>query len=226
MVHILLDRLDFSAGFLYQELRHYLHPDFHVVIPAFSYRDSAVHCLADWNKLYKPQDGIYYHAMVAPFLHYNIPEFHIHWINPFTDSKARSAELIRNADVLYLPGGLPDRMLERMDAFDLRAPLLQFQGVMIGYSAGALIQLEEYHLSPDSDYPEFSYYKGLPLLKDFYLEVHYEGTPVQDQAIQRVLKERRKPVYATVTDRSAILIDGSKTRFLGDVRIFTPESYV
>ena len=36
MVHILFDRLDFSADFLYQTFRHYLHPEDTVVIPAFS----------------------------------------------------------------------------------------------------------------------------------------------------------------------------------------------
>ena len=56
------------------------------------------------------------------------------------------------------------------------------------------------------------------------MEVHYEGTEVQNHAIQRVLNERRKIVYATVTDRSAILIDGSETKLLGDVRVFTPLS--
>ena len=35
MVHILFDRLDFSADFLYQTFRHYLHPEDTVVIPAF-----------------------------------------------------------------------------------------------------------------------------------------------------------------------------------------------
>lgn len=223
MVHILFDCLDFSADFLYQTFRHYLRPSDTVVIPAFSYRDRAVRSLADWNALYTP-GGLYYHTMTAPFLRYGIPASRIHWINPFTDTKSLAAELVRRADVLYLPGGLPDRMLERLDAFDLREPLLSFQGVMMGYSAGALIQLEEYHLSPDPDYPVFSYHQGLPLLKDFYLEVHYEGSPAQDQAIQRVLQERRKKVYATVTDRSAILVDGSKIKLLGDVKVFTPRT--
>ena len=101
-------------------------------------------------------------------------------------------------------------MMERIDKFNLRSTLLQFQGVVLGYSAGALIQLEEYHLSPDQDYPEFCYVKGLPILKDFYLEVHYEDSTVQNEAIQRVLKERRKIVYAMVTDRAAIVMDGSR----------------
>lgn len=110
---------------------------------------------------------------------------------------------------------MPDRMMERIDGFNLRDAILQFHGVVMGYSAGALIQLQEYHLSPNQDYPEFAYFKGLPILKDFYLEVHYENSVIQNKAIQRVLKERKKIVYAMVRDRAAIVMDGAKVNFLG-----------
>ena len=223
MINILLDTLDFSVDFLYEQLKRYIHPEDKVAVLAFSYRDRDVSCLADWNALYRKRDGFYYQNMVSPFLRYGIPEDHIKWINYYTDSKSKAAELIRGADILYLPGGLPDRMMDRIDEFNLRSTLLEFQGVVLGYSAGALIQLEEYHLSPDQDYPEFCYFKGLPILKDFYLEVHYEGSDAQNEAIQRVLKERRKTVYAMVTDRAAIVIDGPKVRLLGDVNVFTPQ---
>lgn len=222
MVNILLDVLDFSAGFLFKELRRYIHPEDEVAVLAFSYRDSAVHCLQDWNTLYAKPDGLYYEKMVTPFLQYGIPESHVHFINFYTHTPSAAAALIQKADILYLPGGLPDRMMERIDAFALRETLLHFQGVMIGYSAGALIQLQEYHLTPDEDYPAFAYYNGLPFPRDFYLEVHYEGTSLQNQSIQRVLTERRKKVYATVTDRSAIILDGPETTFLGNVKQFAP----
>ena len=52
---------------------------------------------------------------------------------------------------------------------------MEHDGVMMGYSAGAVIQLAEYHLSPDDVYPEFEYYEGLPCLNDFYMEVHYQS---------------------------------------------------
>ena len=222
MVNILLDVLDFSADFLCGELRHYIHPEDHVVVLAFSYRDSVVSCRADWATLYGKPKGLYYETMVAPFLKYGIPETNIRFIDYYIDTPSTAAALIQKADILYLPGGLPDRMLERIDDFELRETLLRFQGVLMGYSAGALVQLREYHLSPDQDYPEFVYYDGLPILKDFYLEVHYENTHVQNQAIRRVLKERGKLVYATVTDRSAIVIDGPETKLLGEVKIFVP----
>lgn len=224
MIHVLLDVLDFSADFLYQELKRYIHPSDKVVILAFSYRDREVQNLRDWKMLYGKSGGRYYDSMVSSFLRYGIPEDHIEWINYYTDAESKVAEQIRNADILYLPGGMPDRMMERIDDFNLRDTILQFQGVVMGYSVGALIQLQEYHLSPDQDYPEFTYFKGLPILKDFYLEVHYENSVIQKKAIQRVLKERKKTVYAMVTDRAAIVVDGSKVNFLGDVKVFTPQS--
>ena len=104
-----------------------------------------------------------------------------------------------------------------MELYDI---LMQHDGILMGYSAGAVIQLAEYHLSPDDDYPEFKYYEGLPYLNDFYMEVHYEGTAVQDESIQRVLAERGKTVFATAVRSGAILVDNGNLKLLGDVKVF------
>ena len=50
------------------------------------------------------------------------------------------------------------------------------------------------------------------------MEVHYEGTAVQDEAIQRVLAERGKTVYATAVRSGAILVDNGNLKLLGDVK--------
>jgi len=97
---------------------------------------------------------------------------------------------------------------------------MQHKGIVMGYSAGAVIQLAEYHLSPDDDYPEFNYYEGLPYLQNFYMEVHYEGTSIQNEAIQRVLAERGKTVYATTIHTGAILVDNGDIKLLGDVKVY------
>ena len=94
---------------------------------------------------------------------------------------------------------------------------MKHKGIVMGYSAGAVIQLAEYHLSPDDDYPEFKYYEGLPYLNDFYLEVHYEEKDAQKAAIQKVLEERKKTVYATSFMKGAILVDNGIIKLLGDV---------
>ena len=101
-------------------------------------------------------------------------------------------------------------------------PLMRHDRIVMGYSAGAVIQLSEYHLSPDEDYPEFRYYNGLPYLNDFYLEVHYEGTDIQNAAIQRVIAERGKHVYATALGAGAIIAENGTIKLIGNVQTYNP----
>lgn len=220
MVNILLEGYDIDAPWLYEELKNYIMPYHTVAVVAFSYRDNSVKSLVDWENFYKKDSGKYYNGIVGGFSAYGISEENVKFINYFTDTKESARSKIKNADIIYFLGGLPDRMFDRIKEFDLYDTLLNHDGIMMGYSAGAVIQLAEYHLSPDDDYPEFDYYEGLPFLNDFYLEVHYEGTAIQNEAINRVISERGKTVYATGLLQGAILVDNGKIKLLGDVKVY------
>ena len=220
MTNILLEGYDIDAAWLYDELKNYIKPDHSVAVVAFSFRDNRVKSLEDWNVLYSKESGMYYGGIVGGFVSYGISEDNISFVNYFMDTKESAAQKVADADIIYFLGGLPDRMLERIKEFDLYDILLKHDGIVMGYSAGAVIQLAEYHLSPDDDYPEFKYYEGLPYLNDFYMEVHYEGTGAQNKSIQRVLAERGKTVYATALRAGAILVDKGEVKRIGDVRIF------
>ena len=220
MVNILLEGYDIDAPWLYDELKKYIQPHHSVAVVAFSFREDQVKSLSDWNTLYDKNFGKYYNAIAGGFAAYGILEEKITFINYFTDTKEIAAQKIKNADIVYFLGGLPDKTMDRIKEFNLYDTLMQHKGIVMGYSAGAVIQLAEYHLSPDNDYSEFSYYKGIPYLRDFYVEVHYEGTAVQNEAIQRVLAERGKTVYATVAQAGAILVDNGNVKLLGDVKVF------
>ena len=220
MINILLEGFDIDAPWLYEELKNYIKSNYSVAVVAFSFRDNRVKTLSDWDALYGKENGKYYDGIVSGFTAYGIPAEKITFINYFTDTKETAAQKIKAADIIYFLGGLPDRMMDRIKEFDLYDVLMQHKGIVMGYSAGAVIQLGEYHLSPDDDYPEFKYYEGLPYLSDFYVEVHYEGTAVQDESIQRVLAERRKTVYAIAFRSGAILVDNGNIKLLGDVKVF------
>ena len=220
MVNILLEGYDIDAPWLYEELKNYIMPYHTVAVVAFSFRDNSVKSLADWEAFYKKDGGKYYSAIVGGFSAYGILEENVKFINYFTDTKETARAKVENADIIYFLGGLPDRMFDRIKEFDLYDTLLSHDGIMMGYSAGAVIQLAEYHLSPDDDYPKFDYYEGLPFLSDFYLEVHYEGTAIQNEAIKRVISERGKTVYATSLLQGAILVDSGKIKLLGDVKVY------
>ena len=218
MVNILLEGYEIDAPWLYQELKKYIKPIHKVAVVAFSFRDNRVKSLADWNVLYSKENGRFYGGIVGGFTAYGIHEENISFVNYFADTKESAKQKIETADIIYFLGGLPDRMMDRIKEFDLQDILMKHQGIVMGYSAGAVIQLAEYHLSPDDDYPEFGYYEGLPYLKDFYLEVHYEKTASQKAAIEKVIAERQKPVYATSLLKGAILVDNGSIRLLGDVK--------
>ena len=218
MINILLEGYDIDSPWLYDELKKYIKPFHKVAVVAFSFRDSQAKSLADWDLLYSKENGKYYGGIVGGLLSYGISEDNITFINYFADTRKTANEKISNADIVYFPGGLPDKMMERIKELELFDNLMNHKGIVMGYSAGALIQLAEYHISPDEDYPEFKYCNGLPYLNNFYLEVHYENTAAQNAAIQRVIEERRKTVYATLCMKGAILVDNGAMKLLGDVK--------
>lgn len=223
MVNILLEGYDIDAPWLYGELKNYLKPSHSVCVVAFSFRDNRVKTLSDWNALYSPECGMYYGGITGGFRSYGIPEENVSFVNYFTDTKESAAEKIKNADIVYFLGGLPHRTMERIEEFGLFDLLAGFDGIVMGYSAGAAVQLKEYHLSPDGDYPEFGYYRGLPYLDGFYIEVHYEDSEIQNSSIRRVLEERGKTVYAIALRAGAIIADNEEVRLLGDVKTFKAE---
>lgn len=220
MINILLDVYNIENPHLYCELKNYIKPNHSVAVIALAFRDSQVKSLADWNLLYGKENSKYYSKIVNGLAAYGISEDNIKFINYYTDSKESAAQKIISSDIIYFLGGLPDRMLDRIMELGLYHTLMKFDGIVMGYSAGALIQLAEYHLSPDDDYPEFKYCKGLPYLDNFYLQVHYEDTKAQNESIKRVISERKKTVYATDFKFSSILVDNGNIKLIGNVKTF------
>lgn len=220
MVNILLDGLNIESQWIYKELKSYIKKDYMVTVIPFSFRDNQVKNSDEWNTLYGKMDGKIYRKIVRGFSAYDIPEYNISFVNYFIDTKESAQQKIKRANIIYFTGGLPDRLMDRIKKFDLYDIIMEHNEVVMGYSAGALVQLEEYHLSPDEDYPDFKYCKGFPFLSDFYVEFHYKSTSVQNAAINHVLAERRKKVYAVEPDSGAILVENGNIHLIGNVQFF------
>ena len=219
MIHVLFDCPNIDD--FYEDLRDYFSPEQKVAVVAFSFYDDYVTDADSWEKVYGKGVGRCYFETIEPLGAFGIPEENITFINYFTDTKESAAQKIKNADVIYFTGGLPDRMMDRIREFELCDLLLAHKGVVVGYSAGAVIQLGEYHLSPDDDYPAFGYYKGLPYLDGFSLEVHYENKPWQDESVHRVVSEKQIPVYVLHTAQGGIVVENGKIKTVGKVDVIT-----
>lgn len=220
MINILLEGYDLDAKWLYDELKPYIKPEYKVAVVAFSFRDNRVKNVADWAALYSKESGRFYAGIVGAFCSYRIKEENITFLNYFKDTSEQAKNKIQQADIVYFLGGLPDRMMDRINKFELFDVFKNHKKVTIGYSAGAVVQLSEYYLSPDADYPEFNYYKGIPYINDFYFQPHYEGNENQIASINRILSERKKSVYATHTGKGAVIVVDGVVKTIGEVSVF------
>ena len=120
-------------------------------------------------------------------------------------------------------GGLPDVFYDRLTEWGLAEPIQAFPGIVMGCSAGAMVQMTEYHITPDEDYDSYSYHPGLGLLEGFEPEVHYAASTVQKESIARYLRERGKPVYAMTNQGGLVVEDGSIIP-MGEVTRLTQEA--
>lgn len=110
-----------------------------------------------------------------------------------------------SADIIFLTGGLPDQYLDRLEEFKLDILIKQSNALIIGASAGALIQIDHYHITPDDDYPIYQYQRGLGLVSGFEVEVHYCHSQIQNQGIERVIKEKGLPTYTIANDGGLVV---------------------
>ncbi|WP_041138657.1 Type 1 glutamine amidotransferase-like domain-containing protein [Beduini massiliensis] len=200
--------------------KNYIHPTDKVLIIPFSFHQDEVHSQKDFDALYHPDFGKYYASIMNGFHHYGIPASQIYWMNYFSaKDKADAKQLVRNADIIYFTGGLPDQLKERLIEFDLVNSLEQFNGLIMDFSAGAMIQLHRVHMTPDEDYDHYFYMNGLNILHGFDIECHFENTSLQQTAIQQAINDYHLPVYA-IGDKGAIIVENGQLTCIGDVHLF------
>lgn len=216
--HCLMNTSMIDEKWCYPILRKLIKPDDEVCVLAFSFFNDTKNS-NDWDKQYAKGQGIWYRSNTDVFFKYGLKENQIHWVNYFKDSKEDVLKKVLCSSILLLTGGAPDLMMKRIKEFKLKKILKSYQGLMIGYSAGVMIQLKEYHITPDEDYPTFQYLPGLGCIEGFKIEVHYHASNIQKQSIERVLKEKGQPVYAIYEDGGLIVHDNQIESF-GHVDLF------
>jgi len=219
MVNILFSLYNFHENWAKDTMEKYIKCNDKVLVIPFSFGENISNDM-EWQSAYSKYKGKYYNTIVLPFLSYGIREENIDWINYFKDTEENAKKKVRNSDIIFFTGGLPDKMMYRLKEFDLINEIESFVGVIIGISAGAIIQIADYHITPDKDYDTFSYNRGLNLIRDFDIEVHYEETDIEKNYINKVLNERVDTVYA-IKDTGGIIVDNSAITLLGDIQTFS-----
>ncbi|MDX9690999.1 MAG: Type 1 glutamine amidotransferase-like domain-containing protein [Acholeplasmataceae bacterium] len=206
MTNILLSRGILHHPHIFEHAKTYIKSTDKVVIIALSFFEEYLHSENDYHTYYGV-GGEYYQKMIDSFAPYGIKESQIEWVNFFKDNTVSASIKIKNADIIYFPGGSPDQMMKRIISFGIKELIESHQKLYIGSSAGAMIQMHEYHMSPDPDYPHFSYEQGLNLCKGFSIEVHYRRRKKQKSSLRKVFRAFRHPIYVIPDDGALIVTD-------------------
>lgn len=215
MINILMSRSGaLNATWAKDELNKHLKPKMKVVIVGFSFFNNLDE-VTYFNEY--GQNSEYQLKLTNNFLEYGIND--INWLYYYQQTKAEMVELINSADVLYFPGGAPDLMFERIKEKAILENLKNFKGIVIGSSAGAMIQLANYHISKDQEYFKFSFNEGLGYLDDFFIEVHYRRRRPQKSSMRKVRKTYKKPVYI-IPDDGMIVVSDSQILTLGSAKLY------
>ena len=146
MINMLFSLYNFNESWAKDSVAKYINSNDKVLIIPFAFYD-VINSDDDWQALHNRNNGKDYESIVMPFLSYGIKEENIDWINYFKDTKEEAKAKIKNSNILFFTGGLPDKMFVRLMEFDLINDLENFKGVIIGSSAGAsysIIRISSY----------------------------------------------------------------------------------
>ena len=216
-MHILLCHYNFDELWCRPSMEGILQPDMKVTVLPFSFSDGAVPDAAAWQREYGP-DGEHAQAVLRPFAAYGIGRDQVRFVNYFTHTPAQAKAMIETAGIVFMTGGLPDRAMNRVREFGLTQVLEQFPGILMGASAGAMMQIDDYHISPDDDYPTYMRSRGLQCGLGFDVEVHYAFSQAQNDGIRRALTERDVPIWA-MENTSALIVRNGEVTPVGDCHL-------
>ncbi|WP_346935687.1 Type 1 glutamine amidotransferase-like domain-containing protein [Clostridium sp.] len=218
-MNILLDGLDFNESWAYKTLKNIIRPEYKICVIPFAFHEDWIKDEVEWEKSYNKISGEHYKNIATPFYTYGIEDNNITLINYFTDNSESAKAKINSADIVFFTGGFPDKIMIRLSELGLINTVEHHSGIIMGWSAGAMMQCSQYYISPDKDYPEFIYEKGLRCIDNFAVEVHYKNTDSQNKSIEKYIRENGKMVYTT-QQKSAIIVDGDNLSLLGNAKVY------
>ncbi|MCR3906445.1 MAG: Type 1 glutamine amidotransferase-like domain-containing protein [Tenericutes bacterium] len=216
MANILLSRGILHHPNIYKHVKEYIKANDRVLVVAFSFFESQFLNEKSYQEFYS-KGGEYYEKMIDTFSVFKIAENQIEWLNYYQDNHDTAVKKIKQADIIYFPGGAPDLMMKRIKEFDIKEALESHHGLFIGSSAGSMIQFKQYHISPDGEYHKFSYEEGLNLLSGFFVEVHYRRRNKQKSSMRKVHRAYQHDIYA-IPDDGAIIADQKTVKCIGSAR--------
>ena len=214
MINILLNLTNFHEAFAFRKLRHFIKRRHNVLIIPLAYHEDFVDNGEEFAAHFvKGQPEI--DCIVDAFAKFKIPSKQIKVLNYYSDTPETIAIKFKRADILFFPGGYPDKAMYRIDKYNLRELIKSFDGIVMGASAGAMIQFDHFHVTPEEEGQIFGYCDGLGLLSGFDIEVHYRERIEQVDGVLTDLTKRGLPI-CIMHDNSGLIVKNGKRLIIGD----------
>lgn len=175
-----------------------------------------------------PKNGRRYNKYVGSLLNLGIKEKNIIVLNCYDKENFKNfKQIIDASDILVITGGNPEMLYSKVtQETEILYNIKHYKGIIIGFSAGADLQLKRYFITAKNNYYKyFAFYDGFGVLDDpFYLDVHSINNKRYLDKLQKVSNEKKKNVYA-IFDDGAMIYDrvSNNLELFGNVLTFEPK---
>lgn len=148
--------------------------------------------------------------------------------NCYSDSKEKLRQIIKESNILLLPGGNPEMFFKHVvHNTEILYDIKYFKGIIIGESAGTELQLTRYFITAKNNYYKyFAFYDGFGVIDDpFYIDVHTINNKNYLGKLQSIANEKNKKVYAIYDDGAIIYKrDTKELNMYGNIKVFNPKT--
>lgn len=150
-----------------------------------------------------------YNKYIDSLLNLGISEENIYIANCYSDTKEFLRKQIKQADIILLTGGNPEMFFSKVvHTTEILYDLKYFKGIIIGESAGAVLQFRRYFITKENNYYNyFAFYDGFGIVDNhFYIDVHSLNTKLYLENLRKVSIDSNKDIYA-ISDNGAIIFN-------------------
>lgn len=225
MYSVLLSEYENGMKLVEKKLKSQIKEDYKAVIIAWTFPLEIDK--KKFDEEWFPKGGRRYDKYVGSLLKLGLKEQNITVLNCYDKEKFESfKDIIDDSNILVITGGNPEMLYSKVtQETEILYNIKHYKGIIIGFSAGAELQLKRYFITAKNNYYKyFAFYDGFGVLDDpFYLDVHSIKNKKYLEKLQKVANEKNKPIYAIFDDGAMIYNrDSKELELFGNVLKFVP----
>lgn len=153
------------------------------------------------------EGGRHYEKYISQMEILGITREKIQFANPYKITRDKIIEILNSCDGIFIPGGNPEMFMTlaiRLNALDL---LTNYTGIIIGESAGSVLQFPIYGLPIQNNYYECnSFYNGFGAIKcDFSIDVHTQDNIEYLNNIQLLANKKNICIFTIPNDSYMVI---------------------